>query len=262
MLYMIYVTNPELFFSFLSDQATQTRLQLTARVMRVTILQIMAAILVDSHCSNSQSRTESMSAWLPTLEPQTEHLPMYERLLRSLLSDINGGALGDGSPLPPQRKLAHSLGLSVGTVTRFYREAETLGVIAGHVGRGTRVTAQAEQSSRTREARSQIGHEPSLGFQPQMINLAHNEPSSELAMRAIEDAMALPEFARLMREETGYAAPAGHASHRQLFASWLGRIDLTVGWRDVVCCPGAHHALGLAKTIPTSAFWHWREATA
>lgn len=187
-----------------------------------------------------------MNAWLPTLEPQTEHLPMYERLLRSLVSDIEGGALGDGSPLPPQRKLASSLGLSVGTVTRFYREAESLGLVAGHVGRGTRVTSSPDQSVRSLHARLSPGQEQEATFQPQMANLARNEPSPELAARAIEDALAIPDFARLMREETGYAAPAGHPSHRQLFASWLGRNGLAVAWRDVLVCPGAHHALGIA----------------
>ena len=74
-----------------------------------------------------------MAGWTPTLPPG--EAPLYERLLDALREDIASGVLGDGARLPPQRDLAHRLGLGLGTVTRAYVEAEKLGLIQAHVGR-------------------------------------------------------------------------------------------------------------------------------
>ncbi|HWW26124.1 MAG TPA: winged helix-turn-helix domain-containing protein, partial [Caulobacter sp.] len=76
-----------------------------------------------------------MAGWTPTLP--TGEAPLYERLLDALRQDIASGALGDGDRLPPQRDLAHRLGLGLGTVTRAYVEAEKAGLVQAHVGRGS-----------------------------------------------------------------------------------------------------------------------------
>jgi DNA-binding transcriptional MocR family regulator len=76
-----------------------------------------------------------MAGWTPTLPPG--EAPLYERLLDALREDIASGALSDGDRLPPQRDLAHRLGLGLGTVTRAYVEAEKAGLVQAHVGRGS-----------------------------------------------------------------------------------------------------------------------------
>ena len=47
------------------------------------------------------------------------------------------GELKPGERLPTHRDLAYRLGVTVGTVTRAYAEAQRRGLIEGHVGRGS-----------------------------------------------------------------------------------------------------------------------------
>ena len=51
------------------------------------------------------------------------------------------GALKPGDRLPPQRDLAFRLGVTTGTVTRAYAEAEKMGLLSGEVGRGSYLKA-------------------------------------------------------------------------------------------------------------------------
>ncbi|MFZ0269018.1 GntR family transcriptional regulator, partial [Caulobacter sp.] len=92
-----------------------------------------------------------MAGWTPTLSPGDA--PLYERLLDALREDIASGALSDGARLPPQRDLAHRLGLGLGTVTRAYVEAEKAGLVQAHVGRGSFVRgATAARPARTADS--------------------------------------------------------------------------------------------------------------
>ena len=69
-----------------------------------------------------------------------------------------------GTQLLPQRDMAAQLGLSVGTISKAYAEAETRGLISGEVGRGTFVQRRRPQI--LPEAQSTI------------VNLALNIPPS------------------------------------------------------------------------------------
>ncbi|TCS12288.1 PLP-dependent aminotransferase family protein [Caulobacter sp. BK020] len=175
-----------------------------------------------------------MAGWTPTLS-QGE-APLYERLLDALRRDIASGALSDGDRLPPQRDLAHRLGLGLGTVTRAYVEAEKAGLVQAHVGRGSFV-------------RGALGQGPGPATEdPRPINLSQN-----IAPVTAGGARIVQTLARLQRrpdllDNLAYAPSTGLEAHRRAFATWLSR---TAGveradWRQVICCAGAQQALGLA----------------
>ena len=73
--------------------------------------------------------------WQPEL--LSSPMPLYERLVLALAHDIQTGRLTPGTKLPHQRDLAFRLGVSVGSVTRAYAEAERRGLLSAHVGRGS-----------------------------------------------------------------------------------------------------------------------------
>jgi len=77
----------------------------------------------------------SMTMWKPDLSRRTG--PLYLAIADAMAAGIEGGELKAGDRLPPQRSLAFDLGLTIGTVTRAYAEAERRGLVAGEVGRGT-----------------------------------------------------------------------------------------------------------------------------
>ena len=80
-----------------------------------------------------------MTIWPP--EAGALKRPVYRSLAQSLIDAVEAGQVQPGERLPTHRSLAYRLGISVQTVSRAYEELIRLGVIAGHVGRGTFVRA-------------------------------------------------------------------------------------------------------------------------
>src|SRR4051812_42646153 len=76
-----------------------------------------------------------MTNWLPELKRETS--PVYREIADAIAGDIAAGALPPGTRLPTHRDLAWRLGVTVGTVSRAYAEAERRGLIGGEIGRGT-----------------------------------------------------------------------------------------------------------------------------
>ena len=61
----------------------------------------------------------------------------YRQIMDGIQAALSAGALQPGDRLPPQRELANALGVTMGTVTRAYREIDKLGLVKGEIGRGT-----------------------------------------------------------------------------------------------------------------------------
>ncbi|MFP2906993.1 GntR family transcriptional regulator [Pyxidicoccus sp. 3LFB2] len=76
-----------------------------------------------------------MTSWTPQLRGRDG--PLYRVIADALAADIDEGRLAPGTRLPTHRELAETVGVTVGTVTRAYAEAERRGLIGGEVGRGT-----------------------------------------------------------------------------------------------------------------------------
>ncbi|MBO9709215.1 MAG: PLP-dependent aminotransferase family protein [Caulobacter sp.] len=172
-----------------------------------------------------------MPDWIPVLPPGDA--PLYERLLEALRADIASGALAEGRRLPPQRDLAHRLGLGLGTVTRAYAEAEKAGLVQAHVGRGSFVRGVAP-----RPAAEDLGP----------INLSQNIAPIGPGGGRIAQTLARLQRRPDLLDNLAYAPSAGLETHRRAFAAWLSR---TAGveradWRQLICCAGAQHALSLA----------------
>ncbi|WP_198671158.1 MocR-like ectoine utilization transcription factor EhuR [Oceanibium sediminis] len=76
-----------------------------------------------------------MTIWPPKRENLSR--PVYHSLAQALVRAIDEGEVLPGMQLPTHRALAFDLGVSVQTVSRAYEELARLGVISGHVGRGS-----------------------------------------------------------------------------------------------------------------------------
>lgn len=70
-------------------------------------------------------------------------VPPYEQIRSQLQSMVDGGALAEGTRLPPIRQLAGDLGLATNTVARAYRELELDGLVQARGRHGTVVTGRA-----------------------------------------------------------------------------------------------------------------------
>src|SRR5262245_8244185 len=89
-------------------------------------------LLTDPHVKGS---IVTMTIWAPNLSARAG--PLYRAIADALAADVDAGHLTPGQRLPTHRELAERLGVTVGTVSRGYAEAERRGYIDATIGRGT-----------------------------------------------------------------------------------------------------------------------------
>lgn len=175
-----------------------------------------------------------MTIWKPDLTQRTG--PLYLAIADAMAEAIESGTLQVGDRLPPHRALAFDLGITVGTVTRAYAEAERRGLVAGEVGRGTYV--RSADSGRAPPLFS-IRH----GETTEMVDLSLNYPveggqAARFAATATEIARD-PDINLLLR----YQPAAGHPRHRAAASRLAARAGLDVPPERVVITCGAQHGM-------------------
>jgi len=176
---------------------------------------------------------------LPRWKPKIEHgsAPVYVRLTDALERDIRGHSLQAGARLPPHRDLAHELGLSVGTVSKAYMEAERRGLISARVGRGSFVLGGPVTPAFNLVSRSAEG----------LTDLARNVPPVAPVTRRYLEAVARVRHQHDIEASMGYGPPEGLQSVRVAAAEWfrkrqgVERADAA----DLVQCNGGQQGLAL-----------------
>ncbi|HET8726246.1 MAG TPA: PLP-dependent aminotransferase family protein [Alphaproteobacteria bacterium] len=173
--------------------------------------------------------------WTPSLNDRPG--PKYLRIADALAEDVYAGRLAAGDRLPTHRDLAWKLGVTVGTVSRAYAEAERRGLVVGEVGRGSFVRPGARSA-----ATLDMPHEAG----PQAIELGMNRPPSQINVP--EFAQALAEMSRSsdLANLMNYQAHTGRWEHRAAGAAWLSRRGLCVDADGVMLTSGAEHAVAAA----------------
>jgi DNA-binding transcriptional MocR family regulator len=173
-----------------------------------------------------------MTIWFPDLEATTG--PRHRALTDAIAVAIAEGALAEGARLPPQRELAFAMGLSLGTVTRAYRDAMARGLICGEVGRGTFVCASKTDRAPLWEAgRRDEGP----------IRLVMNLPPAGMSGSALADT--LKEIADEGRLEylLDHHASGRIEAHHLSAAQWLARLGIAERPEQIVMANGAQHGL-------------------
>jgi DNA-binding transcriptional MocR family regulator len=179
-----------------------------------------------------------MTSWSPNLSQSTG--PRYVAIADTLARDIAQGQLKAGDRLPTHRELAWKLGVTVGTVTRAYAEAERRGLIAGEVGRGTFIRDRA------------VDVVPSTPSAPDgFIDLARNFPPGWRDNREIADLLSDLSRSNDLSPLLGYAPNLGLASHREAGAQWLSRSGIPVAPSQVAVTNGAQHAMVVSLSALT-----------
>lgn len=183
--------------------------------------------------------------WRPNLAVRQG--PRYLAIADALADDIRVGRLEAGERLPTHRDLADELGVTVGTVSRAYREATDRGLVSGEVGRGTYVRA-AEPASRRpamelRDPSDRSRIDLSLNFL--------RVPAYDDRVAQTLDALARERDVAALFDE--YKPQPGVAAHREAGARWVARAGIDARAEQVLVCAGAQHAMTvgvLALTRP------------
>jgi GntR family transcriptional regulator len=74
-------------------------------------------------------------------------LPLYQQIAELLIRDIAAGRLIDGEKLPPEREMAASLGIAVGTLRQALKALTGQGLLERVQGSGNYVRARADAAS-------------------------------------------------------------------------------------------------------------------
>lgn len=179
----------------------------------------------------------TMTIWNPAIEEMDA--PRYLAIADAIERDVAAGVLAEGERLPTHRELARRLGVTVGTVTRGYAEAERRGLTGGEVGRGTFVRMRREaEDFGWRDA----GRAGTAGMIDMSLACPWVPPDGSDGR---ELARTLGEIARgrsleeLLVYDPGTALPR----HRAVAASWIGRLGLEVSAEQIVVTAGAQHAM-------------------
>ncbi len=180
------------------------------------------------------SQISDSDDWLPVLTDADG--PRYLAFVQALENDVQAGVLKPGTRLLPQRDMANQLGLSVGTVSRAYAEAEARGLISGEVGRGTFVQRRRLPASAKGNAQS-------------TINLALNVPPAtgedELIASVLSEILADGALSPLL----GYLPHQGLPSHREIMADWLTAFGIKADTANLFITHGGQHALSIALNM-------------
>ncbi|WP_317930688.1 PLP-dependent aminotransferase family protein [Halioxenophilus sp. WMMB6] len=158
-----------------------------------------------------------MTIWHPPeLNPEQ---PKYKALADAMATAIAAGELQPGQKLPTHRHLADRLGVTVGTVTRAYAEAEKRQLIESRVGSGTYV-------------RSYNSTEFAIGepLPEEIVDLSYSIALNvDQAGQLAEDLASLSGNRPLLKQLLNYQTPGGLLRHREAGLQWLQMTGIDSG---------------------------------
>jgi len=161
----------------------------------------------------------------------------YIRVANGIEQAIKEHTLHGGDRLPPQRELADELGVTLGTVSRGYAEAEKRGLLQGETGRGTFIR----------------NNEPDRFS----LHSLHNMPERD-SMPAIQFdlnfpvQLGSPDLGKILtkisartdlHEMLDYRPTFGLTRHRQKAAGWLKQFGISTSPEHIAITAGVQHGL-------------------
>ena len=181
--------------------------------------------------------------WIPNTLDSTK--TRYLALCDAIRVAIKEGVLKHGEKLPTHRRLADKLGITAGTVSRAYHEAERLGLVQARVGSGTFVfqDSQAGSGLSVLQTPSAIDGTIDLcanfALPPQHLGL-------QQVLKQISDQ--LPQLDLL-----GYQ-PAQGVAHQLLWAqAWLQSKNLVLQLPRISITMGGQHGIMLSLMVLAKA---------
>ncbi|MFG2331524.1 PLP-dependent aminotransferase family protein [Streptomyces sp. NPDC048604] len=203
--------------------------------------------------------TEEGADFLQLRRPDAPAAGLTAWLVDAIRAAVADGRLRTGARLPATRALAADLKLSRGVVVEAYRRLAEEGLVSGHAGGGTRVTAVMAGPGRPRTGSSPAAR---LGAAVPRLPLGPAAPAVEIDLSpGLPDLSAFPRTAWLRAErqvlggastaEFAYGDPRGSLALRRELAGWLGRVrGVRADPGDVLVVGGVAQSLALlAQTL-------------
>ena len=175
-----------------------------------------------------------MTIWRPRIEEGAT--PLYLAIADAIQNDVEAGVLSIGTRLPTHRDLAEYVGVTVGTVSRGYAEAERRGLTSGEVGRGTFVRGHDIEGHGWQSAPlSEAGAVIDMSLATPWSIPAEAEILAT-TLRQIADEPGLNDLLR-------YDSETASLSQRAAAASWISRMGMPATPEQTIVTVGAQHAM-------------------
>ncbi len=181
-----------------------------------------------------------MTTWMPQIAERRG--PKYLRIADAIDDAIKSGDLPAESKLPPMRNLAYDLGVTLGTVSRAYQEAERRGLVGGEVGRGTYVRGDGRYPQPQSPRAFALGGVRDNGINFSMAVPPLGDGGSYLSKTIRE----ISEDPNACADAMDYQAHSGLARHRQTGVDWVGRMGVETDIDRLTLTNGTQHALLVA----------------
>ena len=197
---------------------------------------------------------------------KTGSSPLYRQIHNQIRDMILSGELPTGYRLPPERRLAESLGIARTTVINAYEELKSEGLVDARVGRGTVVSPLTRPIPDAEEGRSiswphyfrDEGLRPpdplvrnllESASQPEVISFAIGLPSpTDLPLSLYEAA------SRAVLSEIGplallHAPTEGHMPFRETISRWLTKRGIICTPEEIIIVSGSQQGLHLSTRV-------------
>ena len=185
----------------------------------------------------TEAALDLIEDWTPNLAGRIG--PRYRAIAEAMEQDIRTGALPIGSRLPTHRDLAWRLNVTVGTITRAYKEATTRGLIDGEIGRGTFVR---DRRVRQWGAVADRGAATTIDFGPNFT------PLSAETEDLFRETLAEVALDRTLGPMSGYEPSGGRIEHRARLADWIRTTGAPASAETTLITAGVQHGLAIVMT--------------
>lgn len=184
--------------------------------------------------------------WYP--DPETLDAPLYVSLAAALKQAILTEELPAGTRLPPHRRMANRLGLSVHTVSKAYDSLRKQNLVDGQAGRGSYVCGRVPQPVPLQpEPESEIAPEPMEGFDFSTSRPVYSQDHSKRLQCSLQELAAELDPLILQGSATGSESTA----HRDAGAQWLAACGYPAGPDQVFLTNGGSHGVSIALSALT-----------
>ncbi|WP_114416449.1 PLP-dependent aminotransferase family protein [Marinospirillum perlucidum] len=186
-----------------------------------------------------QEKAKRRCSWLPDLNAYSG--PRYKALAAALAEAIDQGDLAADMRLPPQRLLADALGVTTGTVTRGYAEAERRGLVEARVGSGTYVYDRQD------DQRPNFYHLQAENEDNRLdLSLSLMVPSPQRLQGLQQALQTLIEDPLQLAEVLAYQSERGQPQQLAVFCDWFQRLGIPIDPDQLVVTDGGQHGIFLS----------------
>lgn len=179
-----------------------------------------------------------MTMWVPSLAEFSGS--RYRAIASAIEAAIQAGTLLPGQRLPPQRRLADALGVTIGTVTRGYAEAERNGWVSARVGSGTYVKSQNQDNTFSLS----FPTDETAGVIDLSLSLPPPHPLRQTLLS--ESLLALSQSGAALARGVTYQQAQGRHEHREVLAHWLNTLGMPLMADELLITQGGQHGISLA----------------